>query len=118
MLDRVDDTIVAISTAPGAGTLGIVRLSGPDAISIVGSFALTSTGRALTDQPGSTRIAGEVLIQPDITLPADFYLFRAPHSHTRPNLVETHTVGSPAARELVRRPALSRRAVAAGSTHW
>ena len=29
-----DDTIVALATAPGIGALGVIRLSGPSAVSI------------------------------------------------------------------------------------
>ena len=32
------DTIVAIATPPGRGAIGIVRLSGPDAVSIAASL--------------------------------------------------------------------------------
>ena len=39
MLDRMDDTIVAISSAPGYGAVAIVRLSGPDALSIADHLA-------------------------------------------------------------------------------
>ncbi|HVO78690.1 MAG TPA: tRNA uridine-5-carboxymethylaminomethyl(34) synthesis GTPase MnmE, partial [Candidatus Bathyarchaeia archaeon] len=31
---HLDDTIVAIATPPGRGGIGVVRLSGPEAISI------------------------------------------------------------------------------------
>ncbi|RME62681.1 MAG: hypothetical protein D6778_10815, partial [Nitrospirae bacterium] len=31
----LEDTIVAISTAPGEAAIGIVRLSGPQALSII-----------------------------------------------------------------------------------
>jgi tRNA modification GTPase len=113
MLDRVDDTIVAISSAPGYGALGIVRLSGPEAIHIADRMASAAAGGPLASRPGSTRVSGEVLIDATIRLPAVFYVFRAPHSYTRQDMVEIHTVGSPPALDLVRRRALDLGALAA-----
>ena len=47
----LDDTIVAIATPPGRGGLGVVRLSGPEAISISAPMlrlkAKLEAGRAL-----------------------------------------------------------------------
>ncbi|UCE59064.1 MAG: tRNA modification GTPase [Phycisphaerales bacterium] len=106
MLDRLDDTIVALSSAPGYGAVGIIRLSGPQAISIVARMARTAGANELADQPGSTRVFGDVLIDEETGLPAHFYLFRSPHSYTRQDLVEIHTVGSPAALEAVHRCAI------------
>ncbi len=114
MLDRLDDTIVAISSAAGHAPLGIVRLSGPRAFPIVDQMAKTDRGEPLAAYAGFTRAGGEVFPQPGLPLPADFYLFRAPHSYTRQDMVEIHTVGSPAVLELVRARALALGALAAG----
>ncbi len=113
MLDRLDETIMAISSAPGYGALGIVRLSGTNAITIADSMASLGTKEPLAEQPGSTRMAGEVRIDENAHLPAIFYLFRAPHSYTHQDIVEIHTVGSPAALDLVRRQAIELGAVPA-----
>ncbi len=106
MLDRLDETIVAISSAPGCGAVGIVRLSGPEAITLVKRMAQTSAGEPFRARPGSTRVSGEVFFDADLALPAFFYVFRAPHSYTRQNMVEVYTIGAPAALELVRRRAV------------
>lgn len=102
MLERLDDTIVAISSAPGHGRVGIVRLGGPDALSIADQMARPATGAPFSRRPGSTRTLGEVFIDHELSLPADVYIFRAPRSYTRQHIVELHTIGSPAALELVR----------------
>lgn len=107
MLDRLEDTIVAISSAPGYGAIGIVRLGGPQAIHISNKIAHCSNGKSLADQPGSSRCRGQIKLDQDQTLPSSFYIFRAPHSYTRQNLVEIHTVGSPAALELIRQKFIS-----------
>jgi len=101
MLDRLDETIVAVSSAPGRSALGIVRLSGPEVISIVDRMARTAGGEPLAKQPGSTRLQGEIFLDEQLALPATFYLFRSPHSYTREDLIEIHTIGSPPALELV-----------------
>ena len=114
MLDRLDETIVAISSAPGVGPVGIVRLTGPEAISLVDRMARAATSEPLSSRPPSTRVGGEVLLDEELGLPAVFYVFREPHSYTRQNLVEIHTVGSPPALELVRRRAVDLGAIPAG----
>ncbi|WP_375416156.1 tRNA uridine-5-carboxymethylaminomethyl(34) synthesis GTPase MnmE [uncultured Hymenobacter sp.] len=86
-------TIVALSTPPGAGALAIVRLSGPDAIAIV---ARVFSKKSLAEQPGHTlhygplrddatgQIVDEVVVS----------LYRAPRSYTREDLVEITGHGS------------------------
>ncbi|MGD2108594.1 MAG: tRNA modification GTPase [Phycisphaerae bacterium] len=103
MIDRIDDTVVAISSAPGSAPIGIVRLSGPQAITMADSLAVAADGRSLASRKTATRVEGAVRIDTDLTLPALFNVFLAPRSYTRQHLVEIHTVGSPAALELVRR---------------
>ena len=55
MLDRIDDTIVAVSSAPGYGLLGIVRLSGPEAIRIADRMVRTDADMPFATLLGSTR---------------------------------------------------------------
>lgn len=106
MLDRLDETIVAVSSAPGRGHLGILRLTGPRAIEIVEAVASLTGCRRLSDAPGWTRSRGEVLLDADARVPADFLIFRAPRSYTRQDLIEIHTIGSPPLLELIRKRAL------------
>ncbi len=108
MLDRVDETIVAISSAPGTGPVGIVRLSGPKSLSIADDFVRTTNHQPLHKLPGSTRTFGHVALDGAAYLPADCYVFRAPHSYTRQDMVEIHAPGSPATLELIRRLCLDR----------
>jgi tRNA modification GTPase len=108
MLERLDETIVAISSAPGRGTVGIVRLSGPHAYALLDQIARYSKdGVALP-----SRIHGEVLID-DANFPSVLYLFRAPHSYTRQDLVEIHTIGAPPVLEVVRQKLVALGAVPA-----
>jgi tRNA modification GTPase len=106
MIDGIDDTIVAVSSAPGVGRVGIVRLSGPQSLDIGDRLAALAGGRLLSDCPGSTRTSGTIQTDRDAQLPAAFLIFRAPHSYTRQDMIEIQTVGSPAAMEVVRRRAI------------
>lgn len=113
MLDRLDATIVAVSSAPGHGAVGIVRLSGPRAIAIANEIAQVPGDVSIFSRSGSTRTNGEVRPAADIGLPAYFYVFRSPRSYTRQDLVEIHSLGSPTVLEMIRRRATALGAVAA-----
>ena len=95
MLDRMDDTIVAISTAPGVSALGVVRLSGPRAVPLAEGILAQQGEGALDSLPGSSRTRHEIAMSGGGRVPCDIYLFRAPRSYTRQDIVEVHTIGSP-----------------------
>ena len=86
-----EDTIVAISTPPGRGGIGIVRLSGPAARTI--SEPLLKLRHPLA--PGHARFAeildstGEILDEAVVTY------FQSPHSYTSEDVVEIAAHGSP-----------------------
>ena len=95
MFDRLDDTIVAISSAAGVSPRGIVRLSGPQARELAASVFDTHTPPTVLDTPSWRRLTGRVRIADDARLPAEAYVFLAPISYTRQDLVELHVPGSP-----------------------
>jgi tRNA modification GTPase len=87
------DTIVALSTPPGAGALAVVRLSGPEAVPI--TQALFSK-KNLASQPGHTLHYG-TLREPGTDQILDevvVALYRAPRSYTREDVVEISGHGS------------------------
>ena len=95
-----DDTIAAISTAAGWAPRAIVRLSGPEAMELASKFFIPSapTDGGFATMGGFRRVRGRVKVDsPGITLPAVAYLFRAPRSYTRQDVVEIHLPGSPRA---------------------
>ena len=106
MIERIHETIVAISSPPGRGTVGIVRLSGPDAMSISCKLVDTEAATAIFGCCGGERIEGEVYITDELSLPAAFLVFKSPKSYTSQDIVEIHTVGSPPALEMVANPGL------------
>lgn len=87
------DTIVAISTPPGSGGLGIVRLSGPESRSI--AAALLSSGRHLTWLPWTAFLANLVDDQQQTVDQVIVTWFAAPRSYTAEDVVEISCHGSP-----------------------
>jgi tRNA modification GTPase len=101
------DTIAAVSTPPGRGGIGIVRLSGPDAASIAVQLVrlrqpLQHARARLADvlddaQPAESSRIDEALVT----------YFAAPHSYTAEDLVEIAAHGSPIVLDLLLRRALA-----------
>jgi tRNA modification GTPase len=85
------DTIVAVSTPPGRGGIGIVRLSGPDARAIAESVCRLKRELA----PGRARLAAIVDEDGQALDEAVVTWFAAPHSYTTEDVVEIAAHGSP-----------------------
>jgi len=105
-----NDTIVAISTPPGRGGIGIVRLSGPEARAI--AEGLVRLRRPL--EPGRARFA-EVLEGTDgesapgaVLDEAVVTWFRAPHSYTSEDVVEIAGHGAPVLLDALLRQCVAR----------
>jgi tRNA modification GTPase len=84
-----DDTIVAIATPPGRGGIGVVRISGPDAVRIASS---------LTDHLGGFEARRATFCRIRAAGAADQAIlthFPAPHSYTGDDVVEISAHGSP-----------------------
>lgn len=98
------DTIVAISTPPGRGGIGIVRLSGADAKAIAEAVCQLRNPLA----PGRTRFA-QILDEENRVLDeAIVAYFAAPHSYTTEDVVEIACHGAPVLLDYVVRAALAR----------
>ena len=87
------DTIVALSTAPGRSAIGVVRLSGPEVLTIAKSI--------VGDQDLTLR-AGEVVLrslhpegQSEVLDQALLTYFAAPNSYTGEDVLEISCHGSP-----------------------
>ena len=92
---HTDDTIVAISTPAGRGGIGVVRLSGPDALRIAQDVLRGRTGASLDLAPWRIRnaeLADEAGAAIDRVLVS---YFRKPHSYTAEDVVEISCHGSP-----------------------
>ena len=99
------DTIVAVSTAIGLGAIGIVRLSGPEAIPLAErAFRPARAARLRADEthcliyghvvdPRNAEVVDEVLLA----------VMRKPRTYTREDVVELHCHGGVAAQRAVLR---------------
>jgi tRNA modification GTPase len=87
------DTIVALSTPPGVGALAVVRLSGPQAITIVSQVF---SKKSLARKPGNTLHYGTLRDEASGQLVDEVMvsLYRAPRSYTREDSVEISGHGS------------------------
>jgi len=85
------DTIVALSTPPGVGAIGVIRLSGKNAIEIVNNVF---HGKDLTQQPSHTLHFGSLRDGKEIVDEVVVSLFVEPHSYTKENVVEVSCHGS------------------------
>jgi tRNA modification GTPase len=88
-------TIVAIATPSGAGALGIIRLSGPEARQILAPYFKAKSGKKLLDLAPKETVFG-TLHQEDGRLLDEVLLccFNAPNSFTGENVVELSCHGS------------------------
>lgn len=106
MIERQDDTIVAVSSPPGAAAMGIVRLSGDDALRIVNAM-VGGEGEKPSSLPSWSHDRFEIAASERATAPARVVVFRKPKSYTRQDLVEIHTIGSPVLLQMICRRAES-----------
>ncbi len=91
----LEDTIVAISTAPGEAAIGIVRLSGPQALSIISRIFKPAKAKDITKVPSHTihygwvisRNTGEIIDEVLVSI------MKAPNTYTREDVVEINCHG-------------------------
>jgi len=102
---HLDDTIVAVSTPPGRGGIGVVRLSGAEARRIVEPLLRLKrpleAGGAVFDElidPTSGERVDEVVVT----------FFEKPHSYTTEDVIEISAHGSPVVLQHIVEQALNR----------
>jgi tRNA modification GTPase len=92
---RLGDSIAAISTPPGRGGVGVVRLSGPAALEIAAAIFQSETQVPVAE---SARARFGRLVDPisgEHIDEAILIYFKAPHSYTGEDVVELSCHGSP-----------------------
>jgi tRNA modification GTPase len=98
------DTIIALATPPGIGAIGVIRLSGKDAIAIANRIF---PSKDLEKEASHTLHVG-YLKDGDVTLDeAVVSIYRAPRSYTGENVVEISCHGSPFVQQQVIRACIS-----------
>ncbi|MBI5917339.1 MAG: tRNA uridine-5-carboxymethylaminomethyl(34) synthesis GTPase MnmE [Bacteroidetes bacterium] len=90
---QLSDTIAALATPPGVGAIGIIRLSGEDALHIVQKVF---GGKDLTKQASHTLHFGTIIANDGSILDEVLVsIFKAPNSYTGENIAEVSCHGSP-----------------------
>ena len=93
---NLEDTIVAVSTAQGAGAIAVIRLTGPDSIVICDKvFKSVKAGKNLIDQPANTVHFGSLIEDNKELDEVLVSIFKAPNSFTGENTVEVSCHGAP-----------------------
>ena len=98
-----ESTIAAIATAPGAGGIAVVRLSGPESYAVAARvFRPANPNKKVADAKGYTALFGCFVEGEDAFDEGVALFFRAPHSYTGEDVVELSCHGGSAvARRLV-----------------
>ncbi len=92
----LDDTIAAIATPVGEGGIGIVRLSGPDSLSILRRIFRPARGGGPDWNPRPRFLTYGHVVDPQTGQVIDEVLavyLRAPFTYTRQDMAEIHTHG-------------------------
>jgi len=94
-MDVTDDTIAAISTPLGEGGIGIVRLSGPDALGIAERIFRSPKGRRLGSVKSHTVTYGHIVDAATGTAVDEVLVtvMRAPHTYTAEDVAEINCHG-------------------------
>ena len=87
-----DDTIVALATAQGVGAIGVIRLSGAQAITITNKLF---PSKDLTTQPTHTLHVGMLKDNNVVLDEVLISLFKNPKSYTGEDTIEISGHGSP-----------------------
>jgi tRNA modification GTPase len=93
VLTGITDTIAAISTPVGEGGIGIVRLSGKDALGIADKIFISSSGKKPSNFKTHTLHYGTVVEGGRVVDEAILTLMLAPRSYTREDIVEINCHG-------------------------
>ncbi|MBO0340574.1 tRNA uridine-5-carboxymethylaminomethyl(34) synthesis GTPase MnmE [Flagellimonas profundi] len=89
------DNIVALATPSGTGAIAVIRVSGPDAITLVDKLFKSIKAKKLVQQKSHTIHLGNIVDGEKVLDEALVSIFKGPHSYTGENVVEISCHGSP-----------------------
>ena len=96
MSAMIRDTIAALSTPAAPGAIGILRLSGPEALKIAQVCFRPAGRRALTEHPPRTLVYGDLLDSGGVPIDQVLCTYSlGPASYTGEDTAEFHCHGSP-----------------------
>lgn len=87
------DTIAAISTATGQAGIGIVRMSGDEAIQIADKFFRPISKKTIEDSKNRTMMYGHIYDDEKLVDEVLVCKMQGPHSYTREDIVEIYCHG-------------------------
>ncbi|OYQ37533.1 tRNA uridine-5-carboxymethylaminomethyl(34) synthesis GTPase MnmE [Flavobacterium cyanobacteriorum] len=90
----LQDTIVALATPSGTGAIAVIRVSGPEAITVVSGVFESVSGKDIIRQRSHTIHLGTITDDGKIYDQVLLSLFKGPHSYTGENTVEISCHGS------------------------
>lgn len=93
MLRSGDDTIAAVSTPVGEGGIGIVRLSGKDAVKIADKVFISKSGKKVSGFKSHTVHYGHVIEKGKMVDEVILTLMKSPRSYTKEDVVEINCHG-------------------------
>ena len=89
-----NDTIIALATPSGAGAIAIIRLSGPEAITMVDAFFKSIHAKKLASQKTHTIHLGHIVEDSRVLDEVLVSVFKNPKSYTGEDVVEISCHGS------------------------
>lgn len=88
------NTIVAISTAPGVGGIGMIRMSGEDSFNILDKIFVPKTNQNISEIKGYTIKYGNIVnAKNEVVDEVLVSYFKAPKSYTTENMCEINSHG-------------------------
>ena len=89
-----EDTISAVTTAPGNAAIGIIRISGPEALKIAEKIFFAASGKKLEAYPSHTMAYGFVRDEKGVDIDEVLAVYmKAPRSYTAEDVVEIQCHG-------------------------
>ena len=89
-----EGTIIALSTAAGAAAIGVIRLSGPEAISTTEQLFRARSKKTLQAQKSHTVHLGDIVDEEQLVDEVLVSVFKNPHSYTGEDVIEISCHGS------------------------
>lgn len=102
-----EKTIAAISTAQGEGGIGVIRISGENALEIADKIFININNKKISEMKGYTAAFGKICHNGEEIDEAVALVFRAPHSYTGEDVVELSCHGGIYLTKQVLRAAIS-----------
>lgn len=89
-----EGTIIALSTAAGAAAIGVIRLSGPEAVSTTEQLFRARSKKRLQEQKSHTVHLGDIVDGEQLIDEVLVSVFKNPHSYTGEDVIEISCHGS------------------------